>query len=149
VTAYWTWAHHGWLKNLGCLDTLDCDIGAIDYAGGGPVHIASGVSGLAFCIFNRIAHKEAKNVTQMRPHNITLVFLGTVLLWLGWYSLIINSRFAFNGGSALSSTPRAAMAAFISTVSASTAGLTWMAIDYFTNSRKLSGISFWYSLLAL
>jgi ammonia channel protein AmtB len=74
----------------------------------------------------------------MRPHNITLVFLGTVLLWLGW--------FAFNGGSALSSTPRAAMAAFISTVSASTAGLTWMAIDYFTGSKKLSGISFWYVL---
>jgi Amt family ammonium transporter len=34
-TAYWTWGARGWLKHLSCLDTLDCGVGAIDYAGGG------------------------------------------------------------------------------------------------------------------
>lgn len=69
----------------------------------GPVHIASGFAGLAFCIFLGKPKKSAP-----RPHNVTMVFLGTILLWFGW--------FAFNGGSALASTPRAAMAALVSMV---------------------------------
>lgn len=35
--AYWTWNKSGWLNVLGVLD----------FAGGGPVHVASGFSALA------------------------------------------------------------------------------------------------------
>ena len=35
--AYWTWTHNGWLNKLG----------ALDFAGGGPVHIAAAFSALA------------------------------------------------------------------------------------------------------
>lgn len=37
IIAYWTWNLNGWLHVLGSLD----------FAGGGPVHIASGFSSLA------------------------------------------------------------------------------------------------------
>ena len=36
--AYWTWNLNGWLHTLG----------ALDFAGGGPVHIASGFASLAY-----------------------------------------------------------------------------------------------------
>jgi Amt family ammonium transporter len=54
--AYWTWAARGWLKSMSCLGTLaldqtPCNVGGIDFAGGGPVHMASGFAALAFCIF--------------------------------------------------------------------------------------------------
>lgn len=44
-----------------------------------------------------------KESPDWKPHNINSVFLGTAMLWFGW--------FGFNGGSALSGSSRAAMAA--------------------------------------
>jgi Amt family ammonium transporter len=67
------------------------------------------------------------------PHNMTYVFLGTALLWYGW--------FGFNGGSSLSSTARASMAAFVTTLAASCGGLAWTFLDYFKH-RKISGLAF-------
>jgi Amt family ammonium transporter len=61
------------------------------------------------------------------------VFLGTALLWFGW--------FGFNAGSALAATPRAAMAGFVTTVAAASGGLAWVLIDY-VKIRKLSGLGF-------
>jgi len=139
-TAYWTWGARGWLRNLACLNSLGlestpCFSGAIDFAGGGPVHIASGFAGLAFCLF---LGKRDK-ISSTRPHNLTMVFLGTVLIWFGW--------FAFNGGSAISSTPRAAMAALVSSISASFAGLSWSLLDYF-QTKKMSIVSFCSGVIA-
>ncbi len=37
IVAYWVWGENGWLKKLG----------ALDFAGGTPVHIVSGFSALA------------------------------------------------------------------------------------------------------
>jgi Amt family ammonium transporter len=57
VSAYWTWAARGWIRNLACLNlasdlsAVPCQIGGIDFAGGGPVHITAGFSGLAFALF--------------------------------------------------------------------------------------------------
>ena len=68
-----------------------------------------------------------------RPHNLTMVFLGTTLIWFGW--------FAFNGGAAVSSNSRAALAAFVSTLAASMSGLSWAMYDYIY-TQKLSGVAF-------
>jgi Amt family ammonium transporter len=86
--ACWTWNANGWLFNLPSLD----------YAGGGPVHIASGWAGLAYA-FVLGKRKSAGQPSHGKPHNTTLVFLGTVFIWFGW--------FGFNGGSALNATVRA------------------------------------------
>lgn len=97
-----------------------------DFAGGGPVHVASGFAGLAFCLFVG----PRKNVRDHIPHNLLNVYVATGLLWLGWL--------AFNGGSSFAPTPRAAIAAFNSMLSPSISALTWTIIDYI-RLRKISG----------
>jgi ammonium transporter, Amt family len=139
---YWTWASRGWLKNLSCLETtaLDqtpCGVGDLDFAGGGPVHMASGAAALAFCIF--LGHRKRMGHDSFKPHNVTNVFLGTALLWFGW--------FGFNAGSALAANARAGMAGFVTTISASAGGLAWVICDYL-RIRKLSGIGFCSGVIA-
>lgn len=125
---------------MGCLDTIvngstPCGLGGLDFAGGGPVHMASGFSGLAYAIMLG----KRKNPGNSKPHNISNVFLGTALLWFGW--------FGFNGASAVGATPRAAMAAFVTTISASSGALVWIIIDSM-RTKKLSGIGFCSGALA-
>jgi Amt family ammonium transporter len=52
---------------------------------------------------------------------------GTGMLWVGW--------FGFNGGSALAANGNAAMAIVVTQISASTAGFTWMCIEWIKNGR--------------
>lgn len=132
--AYWTWAGRGWLRNLACLDTIvlgstPCGLGVFDFAGGGPVHMASGFAGLAYAI---MLGKRIDN-SKSSPHNMTSVFLGTSILWLGW--------FGFNGGSALSATPRAAMAALVTTIAGGSGALGWVVVDAM-RTKKISGLGF-------
>lgn len=107
--AYWTWADHGWIRNMACLHGLSnssitpCLEGAYDFAGGGPVHIASGFAGLAYCL---ILGKRKR--IHVEHHSLVNVMFGTGLLWCGW--------FAFNGGSAGASNTRAAMASTVTTI---------------------------------
>jgi ammonium transporter, Amt family len=134
--AYWTWAYRGWLKNLSCLSTIKtdtpCGIGALDFAGGGPVHIASGFAGLAVAlVLGR--RKRSSTTEEFKPHHLTNIFIGTGLLWFGW--------FAFNGASAGAGTARAVMAATTTQLSAAAGGLAWALFDY-SHSGRLSGLGF-------
>jgi len=90
--------------------------GALDFAGGTVVHINAAVAGLvgAYLVGKRAGFgKEA-----FKPHNLPMVFLGTAILYVGW--------FGFNAGSASSANEIAALA-FVNTVVA-TAGavLSWV-----------------------
>jgi Amt family ammonium transporter len=117
--ACWTWNPNGWLYNLPSLD----------FAGGGPVHISSGWSALAYAfVLGKRKHNGDKS--HGKPHNTTLVFLGTVLIWFGW--------FGFNGGSALNATVRAMLAAFNTNTAASTGMIGWVMVDYFKHGRRFS-----------
>ncbi|XJO70656.1 hypothetical protein BDV3_000297 [Batrachochytrium dendrobatidis] len=138
--AYWSWANRGWVRNMGCLSTTalnqtPCGIGSLDFAGGGPVHVASGFAGLAYCLVvgKRRSIGPGSEKVEFLPHNITNVFIGAALLWFGW--------FGFNGGSALAATPRAAMAVTVTTISAATGSLAWT-IMACLNHNRLSGIGF-------
>ncbi|KAB2376453.1 ammonium transporter [Actinomadura montaniterrae] len=106
--AHWVWGG-GWIS----------DLGALDYAGGLVVEIASGASGLAMALVlgPRIGfRKEA-----MRPHNLPMVLLGVGLLWFGW--------FGFNAGSALAANGTAA-AVFLNTLVAGCTGLLgWLLVE--------------------
>jgi Amt family ammonium transporter len=117
--ACWTWNANGWLYNLPSLD----------FAGGGPVHIASGWSALAYA-FVLGKRKHVGEKTHKKAHNTTLVFLGTVLIWFGW--------FGFNGGSALNASVRAMLAAFNTNTAASTGILGWVMVDYIKSGRRFS-----------
>lgn len=90
--------------------------------------MASGFSGLAFCIFLG----ARRNVDKHVPHNLIHMFIGTALLWFGWI--------LFNSGSEGAANARAAAAAWNTTFAAAMAGLTWVLFD-FVFLRKLSGLS--------
>ncbi len=74
---YWCWAPNGWLKTLG----------ALDYAGGTPVHITSGFSAIAYAL--SVGPRRTVDHRNHKPSNVADVFFGTALLWFGW--------FGFNG----------------------------------------------------
>lgn len=90
--------------------------GVIDFAGGIVVHVTAGVGALVAAI---VVGPRKKN--QMVAGNILLTLLGTGMLWVGW--------FGFNGGSAAAAGAQAAFANLVTHLSASMAGLTWMAAD--------------------
>lgn len=79
--ACWTWNSNGWLYNLP----------ALDFAGGGPVHIASGWSALAYALVLG-KRKDVDDPAHGKPHNTTLVFLGTTLIWFGWFGFNVSSQ---------------------------------------------------------
>jgi len=105
------------------------DLGVFDFAGGIVVHITAGFAALVTCIM--IGPHSGYPKTPMPPHNLTMCITGTGMLWVGWYG--------FNGGSQLAADGGAAMAITVTQISAATAALTWMAIEW-TLHRKPSAL---------
>ncbi|PKY09031.1 ammonium transporter [Aspergillus campestris IBT 28561] len=121
--ACWTWNSSGWVYQLG----------GLDFAGGTPVHIASGATALAYSLMLGKRRGHGTHELNYRPHNVTHVVIGTVFLWVGW--------FGFNAGSALSANLRAVMAAVVTNLSAAVGGVTWCLLDY-RLERKWSTVGF-------
>lgn len=94
-------------------------IGSVDFAGGNMVHISSGVSALVLAIY--LGQRRGYAKATYRTHNIPFVFLGSAMLWFGW--------FGFNAGSALKADGLAAHAFMTSSISSACALLTWMLIE--------------------
>jgi Amt family ammonium transporter len=108
--ACWVWNANGWLFKLG----------ALDFAGGTVVHLASGVAALAACLAlgprRVITHRE-----QILPNNLTLTLLGAGLLWFGWFGFNAGSAYAIND---------IAVRAFLTTQLAAAMGLLgWLAME--------------------
>ena len=99
--------------------------GVFDFAGGIVVHITAGVAALVTCIV--VGTRSGYPRVAMPPHNLTLTFAGTAMLWVGW--------FGFNAGSALGANGDAAMALVVTHISASTATLTWMSIEWIRHGK--------------
>ncbi|OAQ97139.1 hypothetical protein LLEC1_00744, partial [Akanthomyces lecanii] len=72
---------------------------------------------------------KKRMMMNFRPHNISLITLGTILLWFGWLG--------FNGGSAFGANLRAVMACWNSCLTAMFAAMTWCLLD-FRLARKWS-----------
>ncbi|OGM47631.1 ammonium transporter 1 [Aspergillus bombycis] len=127
--ACWTWNSSGWVANLG----------GLDFAGGTPVHIASGCTALAYSLMLGKRRGHGTHELNYRPHNVTHVVIGTVFLWVGW--------FGFNAGSALSANLRAVMAAVVTNLAAAVGGVTWCLLDY-RLERKWSTVGFCSGVIA-
>ena len=127
------------------------DLGALDFAGGTVVHMASGFSALTACVLCG----PRRNVDLRSPpdgHNVPMFVLGTVILWfVGCHHAVAALRsshpvshlcetldvhrigwFGFNGGSALAANDIAVQAMYNAHISAATAFSTWMVIDAVT-----------------
>ena len=102
------------------------EMGAVDFAGGTVVHINAGVAALvmALMVGRRKDYRAGRPIT---PHNIPFVFLGTALLWLGW--------FWFNAGSGLAADGLAANAFLVTHIATCMAAVTWAAIDWVVNKK--------------
>jgi Amt family ammonium transporter len=107
--AHWVWGG-GWLAKRGVMD----------YAGGIVVHVTAGVSALVIAWVLRPRSDFPHNVRP--PHAPWMVMVGASLLWVGW--------FGFNAGSALSAGADAGMALLATHLSAASATLVWMAIEW-------------------
>lgn len=101
------------------------DLGVLDFAGGIVVHITAGIGALVACIM--IGPRKGYPTAPLIPHNLTMTVTGTGMLWVGW--------FGFNGGSALAADGAAAMAITVTHLSASTAALTWMGIEWVKHGK--------------
>jgi ammonium transporter, Amt family len=117
--AHWVWASGGWLRQLGVLD----------FAGGIVVHINAGVSALALALV--LGPRKDFRKVSMEPSNITMVILGTALLWFGW--------FGFNAGSALTSGGLASSAFVVTNTAGAAAGTTWMILSWIHRRPSLLG----------
>lgn len=106
-----TWAGEG---------GLFYDWGVMDFAGGIVVHVTAGFAALVACIL--VGPRHGYPQTLEPPHNMTMTVTGTAMLWVGW--------FGFNAGSALGANGQAAMTLFVTHISASTATLVWMGIEW-------------------
>ncbi|CAF0825311.1 unnamed protein product [Rotaria sordida] len=115
--AYWTWSINGWANVLG----------ALDHAGGVPVHITAGTSALVYSLVLG-KRQPVTRIEQNRPHNINSIFIGTALSWFGW--------FGFNSGSGLVISSRAALVCVVTNLAACAGGFTWCMLDYFLFKPK-------------
>ena len=95
------------------------ELGLLDFAGGTVVHITAGVAALVSAIV--LGKRKGFPQTPMPPHNMTMTVVGAGMLWVGWYG--------FNGGSALSAGGSAAMAMFVTHISASSGALAWILLE--------------------
>lgn len=128
VLAYFEWNPSGWLYNLGLYD----------FAGSGPVHIASGFSALAWSMMlgPRIQDStttERRKAIHYKPHNPFLMCLGTCFIWFGW--------FAFNGASTANLSIRSIHVVVATNLAACGGGIGWVLLCYLYE-KKFSLLGF-------
>jgi Amt family ammonium transporter len=107
--AHWIWGG-GWLAQMGVLD----------YAGGIVVHLIAGVSALVVAIV--LGPRLGFPDDVRPPHAPWMSMVGACMLWVGW--------FGFNAGSALKAGGDAGMAMTVTQISAATATLVWIVIEW-------------------
>jgi Amt family ammonium transporter len=115
--AHWVWSSGGWIRQMG----------GLDFAGGLVVHLTSGLA--ALCCALVLGKRKGLDTEDLHPHNLTLTALGTALLWFGWLGLNVGQARGANV---------AAVAAFVATTLAGSAGIvSWSVMEYF-QTRKVT-----------
>ena len=106
IVTHWVWGG-GWLS----------DIGFLDFAGSGVVHMLGGVAALAgvLIVGPRIGKYDEDGKAKSIPgHSVTLGALGVFILWFGWYG--------FNAGSTLAAVGQDIASPAVTTTLAAAAG---------------------------
>lgn len=106
---HWVWGG-GWLAERGVMD----------FAGGIVVHVTAGSSAAVIAVM--LGARSGFPKTVQPPHAPWMVMVGASLLWVGW--------FGFNAGSALGANGDAGMAMLVTHMSAATASLVWIVIEW-------------------
>ncbi|GAB5362075.1 hypothetical protein AAMO2058_000767400 [Amorphochlora amoebiformis] len=135
IVAHWAWASNGWLYKSGF----------IDFAGGGVIHLMGGVA--AFVGTVTVGPRSSRFVWdgddggvvdhKPRGHSITLVYVGTMLLWVAWFSFNAGSTLGVSNGN----WRVAVVAAFNSSIAPAAAIMTILPIQNILEGKmSVSGI---------
>lgn len=124
-----------WIFNFSVSDGAVTDggwlvfnVGALDFAGGTVVEIASGASALALALV--VGKRFGFTKGMHAPHNVPLVLIGVGILWFGW--------FGFNAGSELAADGTASIA-FVNTLAAGVGGmLSWAIYERLAHGKPTS-----------
>jgi ammonium transporter, Amt family len=106
------WGVNGYMN--GCWNA-NATIHGLDFAGGTVVHMTSGWTGLFLCII--LGKRLGFGKENFTPHSVVLTFIGTGMLWVGWYG--------FNSGSAVAGDVIAANAFTTTTLATAVGSFVW------------------------
>ena len=109
--AHMVWAPGGFLGADG--------LGAIDFAGGLVVELASGIAAAVAAVV--VGRRRSYPGHTAPPHNVPFILMGAGLLWFGW--------FGFNGGSGLVAGNLASLACLTTNTAGAAAALAWMVLE--------------------
>ena len=123
--AHMVWSETGFLASLG----------ALDFAGGTPVHICSGATATALSLYlsypmgrsRKSSKRTPGHLALHRPHNSMCQLLAMVIIWGSWL--------AFDAGTTLSLNFKSVMAMCVTNLCASAGSLTWSCITYFETGK--------------
>lgn len=118
---YWYWNDDGWLS------AQPHRLPVLDFAGGGPIHIVSGFTVLAYSYI--LGPRNPKILVNYRNTNTGWVLVGTFLTLFGWNGFVAGCNMVF-----LESVGYI----FINTVlCGSVSGIIWVSIDYYWSAIPL------------
>jgi len=112
------WVYTGWHHT-------ELSPAALDFAGGTAIHINAGVAALVMALV--LGKRRGLGSDDMSPHNLSLLLIGTGILWLGW--------FGFNAGSAGAADEAAAQALINTFVAGAAAMVGWVGIEWLKEGK--------------
>ncbi|KAF2458455.1 ammonium transporter AmtB-like domain-containing protein [Lineolata rhizophorae] len=123
--AHMVWSDDGFLGELG----------ALDFAGGTPVHICSGATASALSLYlsyplcrsRRSEKRTPSHLALHRPHNTLCQLIAMVTIWGAWL--------AFDAGTTLSLNFKSVMALCVTNLCASAGAIMWALITYFESGK--------------
>lgn len=124
---YFTQGHAVWGINgaMNGVWNAKASIKAMDFAGGTVVHMTSGWSALVLCLI--LGKRKHFGRESFAPHSLVLTYIGTGMLWVGWYG--------FNSGSAVAADVVAANAFTTTTIATAIASFVWPMWEWLVKGR--------------
>lgn len=128
VVVHASWSTSSYLGMFRTNGPLLFGSGSIDYAGSGVVHMTGGIAAAVGCAIlgPRLGRfRSDGTAVDFAAHNYSLIVLGVMILWFGWYG--------FNPGSALAILPAGTstpvqVAAVSTTLAPCAAGMTGLIV---------------------
>jgi Amt family ammonium transporter len=117
------WSVTGYMS--GAANAAGAKIKAIDFAGGTVVHMSSGWSAIVLCLI--LGKRIGFGKENFAPHSLVLTYIGTAMLWVGWYG--------FNAGSEVGSDGVAATAFTTTTLATAVASFVWPMWEWVTKGK--------------
>jgi ammonium transporter, Amt family len=121
--AHMVWSTTGYMS--GAANAAGAGIKAIDFAGGTVVHMSSGWSAIVLCLI--LGKRIGFGKENFAPHSLVLTYIGTAMLWVGWYG--------FNAGSEVGSDGVAANAFTTTTLATAVASFVWPMWEWITKGK--------------